>query len=210
LPRWAVPKIPVRSCAVLVVEDEPLVRLIAVELLRDAGLQVCEAAVVDDAFRLSAVDSPLGGQGDSIAGAINDFGWSVGDSDTATGSEAVLWSPSGKAADLGAVLGPAWSDTQAVGINDLGDIVEGATFGFLLKPDGVNSWCARVRPSCVPLRPSRPGALDLGNDAHGAGFRRLANRASKHPSSAQFTCRQCQKRSQLKERTMRYRSLVSS
>jgi hypothetical protein len=81
-----------------------------------------------------------GGRGSSSAGDINDFGWSVGSSDTATGSDAVLWSPSGKATDLGAVLGPAWSDTRALGINDLGDIVgagafKGGTRGFLLTPD---------------------------------------------------------------------------
>jgi len=37
-------------CAVLVVEDEPLVRMIAVELLRDAGLEVCEADRADGAI----------------------------------------------------------------------------------------------------------------------------------------------------------------
>jgi hypothetical protein len=51
--------------------------------------------------------------------------------------EAMLWQPSGKATNLGALLGPAWGDTEAVGINNLGDIVgygsyEGKTTGFLL------------------------------------------------------------------------------
>jgi DNA-binding NtrC family response regulator len=36
--------------AVLVVEDEPIVRMIAVELLEDAGLGVCEANGADDAI----------------------------------------------------------------------------------------------------------------------------------------------------------------
>src|SRR5271155_4706342 len=130
-------------------------------------------------------------------GAINDFGWGVGFSDTATGSDAVLWSPSGKATDLGAVLGPAWSDTQAVGINDLGDIVgtgafEGGTFGFLLKPDGVNSWAlasvsaASFSDPAVP-EPSTWAMMLMG--LMGLGFVRWRTRASKHPSSPQLTCR---------------------
>jgi hypothetical protein len=135
-----------------------------------------------------------GGQGHSFAGAINDFGWSVGDSDTATGSDAVLWSPSGKATDLGAVLGPAWSDTQPVGINDLGDIVgtgafEGGTFGFLLKPEGVNSWAlesvsaASFSDTAVP----EPSTWAMG--LMGLGFVGWRTRALKRASSAQFTCR---------------------
>jgi hypothetical protein len=138
-----------------------------------------------------------GGQGDSFAGAINDFGWSVGDSDTATGSDAVLWSPSGKATDLGAVLGPAWSDTQAVGINDLGDIVgtgafKGGTFGFLLKPDGFNSWAlesvsaASFSDPAVP-EPSTWAMMLMA--LMGLGFVGWRTSASKHPSSLQFTCR---------------------
>jgi hypothetical protein len=51
--------------------------------------------------------------------AINDAGQSVGYS----GEDAVLWSPSGKATNLGNILGSAWSGTQAVGINNSGDIV---------------------------------------------------------------------------------------
>jgi two-component system, response regulator PdtaR len=38
------------TCAVLIVEDEPLVRTIAVELLQDAGLEVCEAGHADEAI----------------------------------------------------------------------------------------------------------------------------------------------------------------
>ena len=56
-----------------------------------------------------------GGQGYSAAFTINDLGWSVGYSSTASGSDAVLWSPSGRATDLGAVLGPDWSDTMPTG-----------------------------------------------------------------------------------------------
>jgi len=91
-----------------------------------------------------------GGQGYSYAEAINDAGWSVGISDTASGVcnpfgeegcsyEAVLWSPSGKATNLGAILGSAWTDTFAVGLNGRGDIIgygdyHGGRYGFLLAP----------------------------------------------------------------------------
>jgi hypothetical protein len=140
-----------------------------------------------------------GGQGNSVAGAINDFGWSVGHSNTATGSDAVLWSPSGKATDLGAVLGPAWSDTQAVGINDLGDIVgsgdlKGGTFGFLLTPDGVNSWAftsvsaASLSDPAVP-EPSTWAMMLMG--LAGLGFIGLRTRASKLASSRQVICKSC-------------------
>ena len=64
-----------------------------------------------------------GGQGMSFANAINAFGQSVGYSYTASGYEAVLWGPKGKARDLDNILGSAWSDTIAVGINNSGDIV---------------------------------------------------------------------------------------
>lgn len=51
----------------------------------------------------------------------------------------MLWSPSGKAWDLGAVLGSGWTDTQAVGINNSGDIIGYGSYhdewyGFLLTP----------------------------------------------------------------------------
>ncbi len=65
----------------------------------------------------------LRGSNAGFAIAINDAGWSVGYSDTATGDDAVLWSPSGKATDLATLLGPAWSDTQASRINNAGDII---------------------------------------------------------------------------------------
>jgi hypothetical protein len=87
-----------------------------------------------------------GGAGISEAFDINDLGWSVGESDTpGFNSEAVLWSPSGKATDLAAVLGPAWSDTEAQFINDLGDIAgigifNGGLDAILLTPNGANSW----------------------------------------------------------------------
>jgi hypothetical protein len=73
----------------------------------------------------------------SQANAINDAGWSVG---LANGDDAMAWSPSGKATDLGAVLGPAWTLTDAVGINNSGDIIgyghyRGGIYGFLLTPD---------------------------------------------------------------------------
>ena len=75
--------------------------------------------------------------------AINDAGWIVGDpivlGPAGFGDEAVLWSPSGKVTNLGAVLGSAWTDTEAVGINNRGDILDsgdydGGHYGFLLAP----------------------------------------------------------------------------
>jgi two-component system, response regulator PdtaR len=39
-----------KSCSVLVVEDEPLVRMFVVELLQDADLRVFEAARADEAI----------------------------------------------------------------------------------------------------------------------------------------------------------------
>jgi uncharacterized membrane protein len=71
----------------------------------------------------------------SEATAINDSGQSVG----ASGPDAMLWSSLGTATDLGTVLGSAWTDTYAAGINNLGDIVgygdyRGGLYGFLLTP----------------------------------------------------------------------------
>jgi hypothetical protein len=133
----------------------------------------------------------VGGKGDSLALALNNSGRSVGFSDTATGSDAVLWSPSGKATDLGAVLGPAWSDTQAVGINNAGDIVgtgafNGGTFGFLLTPHGANAWAlasvsvASFSDPAVP-EPSTWAMMLIGLAA--LGFVGWRTRASKHASS---------------------------
>ncbi len=82
----------------------------------------------------------VGGLGDSAADAINDKGQSVGYSNTAGGgSDAVLWSPSGHATDLGAILGSAWSNTVARGINDAGQVTGYGTYNgkseaFLLTP----------------------------------------------------------------------------
>jgi hypothetical protein len=84
-----------------------------------------------------------GGQGKEFALAINSSGKSVGYAEIAGGTEAVLWQPSGKATNLGGILGSDWTNTEAVGINNIGDIVgEGhfnngtvsGTFGFLLTP----------------------------------------------------------------------------
>jgi hypothetical protein len=49
----------------------------------------------------------------------------------------VLWSPSGKATNLGAILGSAWGGTEATGINNSGDIIgtgfyQGSMSSFLL------------------------------------------------------------------------------
>jgi hypothetical protein len=77
---------------------------------------------------------------------MNDKGQSVGYADVAGGgTEAVLWQASGKATNLDSILGADWSDTRAVGINGLGDIIGyghyqtvsvSGTFSFLLTPSG--------------------------------------------------------------------------
>ncbi len=51
----------------------------------------------------------------------------------------MLWSPSGSVTDLSAILGPAWTDVQLVGLNNRGDIIgygydDGSSIGFLLTP----------------------------------------------------------------------------
>src|SRR5271165_916359 len=83
-----------------------------------------------------------GREGFEYAVAINASGQSVGYADIpGGGTEAVLWQPSGKATNLGAsaILGSAWSNTQATGINNNGDIIgfgdyKGEIQGFLLTP----------------------------------------------------------------------------
>jgi probable HAF family extracellular repeat protein len=85
---------------------------------------------------------PGGKGGKEFAFALNDKGQSVGYADIAGGgTEAVLWQVGGKATNLGKLLGSDWSNTEAVGINNLGDIAGyghyqkgtvSGTFGFLL------------------------------------------------------------------------------
>ena len=71
---------------------------------------------------------------------INNAGQSVGFYDVEsqpgnTGSihtVAALWSPTGKVTDLDKILGPSWSYAEALGINNVGDIVgQGAFDGGL-------------------------------------------------------------------------------
>jgi len=117
---------------------------------------------------IAAVLKDPGGQGKEFALAINNSGQSVGYADIAGGgTEAVLWQPSGKAMNLGAVLGSDWTKTEAVGINDVGDIVgygnfnngtNSGTFGFLLTPSAgtavsaiPGSMAAAPEPSTWPM-----------------------------------------------------------
>ncbi len=85
-----------------------------------------------------------GKQGKQFALALNNAGHSVGYADIAGGgSEAVLWQEGGTATNLGAILGSDWTNTEAVGINNVGDIVgyghfadatHNGIYGFLLTP----------------------------------------------------------------------------
>jgi hypothetical protein len=118
----------------------------------------------------------VGGMGFDNAVAINASGESVGYSLTASGGdEAVLWSSSGTATDLGAVLGSAWSDTQAVALNNLGDIVgygdyQGGQYGFLLTPVSAAARSA-MRFSAAPVpEPSTWAMVIVG--LMGLGFAR--------------------------------------
>src|SRR6202044_3492680 len=115
----------------------------------------------------------IGGQNFSIAVAINASGDSVGYSLTATGDEAVLWSPSGPATNLGAMLGQPWSDTEAVGINNLGDIFgfgdyQGKIQGFLLTPATVATVSA-IPGSATPVPEASTWAMLVVGFA-GLGF----------------------------------------
>ncbi len=70
-----------------------------------------------------AVFQSLGGDS-GIALAINDFGQSVGNSNTASGAQdAVLWGPKGKVTNLANILGSGWTETEATSINNAGDIL---------------------------------------------------------------------------------------
>lgn len=69
--------------AVLVVEDEPLIRMMAVDLVEEAGFEAIEAWSVDDALRIlssrddirivfSDLDLGSGGNGLKLAHAVHD------------------------------------------------------------------------------------------------------------------------------------------
>ncbi|WP_245501378.1 response regulator transcription factor [Lichenibacterium minor] len=77
--------------AVLVVEDEPLMRMMAVDLVEEAGFEEIEAWSVDDALRIlrsrddirivfSDVDLGSGGNGLKLAHAVHDRWPSIGSS----------------------------------------------------------------------------------------------------------------------------------
>jgi hypothetical protein len=97
----------------------------------------------------------VGGQGDSFATAMNASGQSVGNSSTATGSDAVLWSPSGKATVLQDVGGQG--DSSALAINASG----GRALDFPLPRPAPTRRCGRRRGPGRTLAPCSglPGAI---------------------------------------------------
>jgi hypothetical protein len=65
-----------------------------------------------------------GGDGVAYALALNNKGQSVGYYDGGPGATvAALWSATGAVTDLDNILGSAWSNTEATGINNAGDII---------------------------------------------------------------------------------------
>lgn len=74
---------PIARAVVLVVEDEPILRMMAVDLVEDAGFEAVEAMGADDAVRIletrldirivfTDVDMPGGMDGMKLAAAIRD------------------------------------------------------------------------------------------------------------------------------------------
>ncbi len=135
-----------------------------------------QKAVLWSSSGAATVLQDIGGQGFSEALAIDASGHGVGYSDIAGGGiEAVLWSLKGKATNLGAELGSAWSDTEAVGINKVGDIIgfgdyQGEIRGFLLTPVSAAPLAATTAPELSTWAMAVIGFAGLGL----AGCRRRA------------------------------------
>ena len=137
------------------------------------GRGYAEAVLWSPSGKATVLQEP-GGVLTSFANAINASGWSVGISlFPGSVSEAMLWSPSGKAWNLGAMLGPAWSDTEALGLNNSGDIigvgdVHGKSQGFLLTRVSAYALSATAapEPSTWAMMFARFAGLGL------AGYRR--------------------------------------
>jgi len=81
-----------------------------------------------------------GGQGSSYADAINDSRQSLGNSLTASGQDAVLWSPSGKARVLQDAGGHGYSDALAINASGQSvgwsDLPSGVSEALLWSPSG--------------------------------------------------------------------------
>ncbi len=89
-----------------------------------AGVPISEReAVLWSSTGAETVLQDKGGENTAQALDLNNSGYSVGFVATPTGNEATLWSPKGTEIDLNRILGPAWWNTEATGINNAGDIV---------------------------------------------------------------------------------------
>jgi hypothetical protein len=85
------------------------------------------------------LQTPAGVTPDGVANAINKSGDMVGQVRDTTGGAAAFWAPDGTLTDLSSVLGPSWTGTEAVAINNSGVIAgigsyNGQRDSFLLLP----------------------------------------------------------------------------
>jgi hypothetical protein len=129
----------------------------------------------------SGTATVLRSAGVSEAVAINAAGDSVGYSFGASGNgvDAMLWSPSGAATNLGAVLGSAWSYTQAVAINNNDDIIgygdyDGGTYGFLLTPVSAGAPSTSAVPEVSTWAMLLAGFAGLGLASYRSGRKSAA------------------------------------
>jgi hypothetical protein len=85
------------------------------------------------------LQTPAGVTPDGFANAINKRGDMVGMVHDAPGEAAAFWAPNGTLTDLSSALGSSWTSTDAIAINNKGDILgegsyNGQSDSFLLVP----------------------------------------------------------------------------
>ncbi len=81
---------------------------------------------------VTVLSTPVGDQSEALS--INKAGAAVGYvEDSANVTTAMYWGPRGHAASLNTILGSAWTDTVATGINNAGDIVGTGNYNGLME-----------------------------------------------------------------------------